>query len=130
MKYTYGISATNLKAGAVTLIAMTLGEAANLDIDADFIFADEAPKVARKLRQPTELRLMDEPGGTAKNLVTTYTEEIQPLSISDTTQLNLQSSLSIYHESMMLFGESEDDNPFGLDTRKRRKARRFFVSTK
>lgn len=66
MKYTYGISATNLKAGAITRIAMTPNEAANLDVDAFLIFADEVEKVARKLRQPKQLRLMDEPSGRAK----------------------------------------------------------------
>jgi hypothetical protein len=61
MKYTYSISATNLQAWAVTRIAMSPNEAANLDPEAFLIFAAEIEKVARKLRQPKQLRLVEEP---------------------------------------------------------------------
>lgn len=63
MKYTYGISATNLKAWAVTRIAISPNEAANLDPEAFLIFAAEVEKIARKLSQPKQLRLIEPVNG-------------------------------------------------------------------
>lgn len=67
MKYTYGISATNLKAWAVTRIAMSINEAANLDPEAFLAFAAEVEKVARKLRQPKQLKLIPNEPVTSTN---------------------------------------------------------------
>lgn len=50
MNHTYSISATNIKAWAVTRLTMSPNEAANLDPAAFLIFAAEVEKVARRVR--------------------------------------------------------------------------------
>lgn len=69
MKHAYSISATNLKAWAVTKIAISPNEAANLDPEAFLAFAAEVEKVAQKLRQPKQLRLIPEPAKSNNTLV-------------------------------------------------------------
>ena len=57
MKYLYSITALNLKSQAFTRLGMSPDQAAKLDPEAFLMFAAEVEKVARKLRQPKQLRL-------------------------------------------------------------------------